>query len=381
MVASVVERPAPDLRVRSEVRAQLRRLIFLVVGLDTLTISLAIVAALQLKFGFAQWPPDSIDWFTGVAVIDFGWLLPLLGGVPGVQRRLLPAPVRPWQRRVQGPAQRARRAPRPWSPCIAYLVNYDMSRGFFALAFGLGTGGLLLERYAVRRHVARRARATCSCTGRRRRRRPAVEELHQALSRQPTLGYQLIGVCSNTSTDAERRRAPARRSRTEAVRVCREVGADTLLIAGGSVTSSVDLRRIGWELEDDDIDLIVVPSLIDVAGPRIHMRPVAGLPFVHVEPPQVARAMKWGKAIFDRLGSLLLLVALAPLFALGRSGHQGRERRSGLLPARAHRGRGQEFGVWKFRSMVLDADAAHQELVAAEHAGARCSSSSRPTPG
>ena len=188
MVAAVVERHAPDLRVRSEVRAQLRRLIFLVVGLDMLTISLAIVAALQLKFGFAQWPPQSIDWFTGIAVIDFGWLLPCwaasLALTDAYSRRQFARGADEFKALLKGSATAAAVV-----AMLAYLVNYDMSRGFFALAFGLGTGALLLERYAVRQHVARRRSRNALmhrvvAVGDDR----SVIELHQALTRQPTLG-------------------------------------------------------------------------------------------------------------------------------------------------------------------------------------------------
>jgi exopolysaccharide biosynthesis polyprenyl glycosylphosphotransferase len=153
------------------------------------------------------------------------------------------------------------------------------------------------------------------------------------------------------------------------VRASREHGADTLLIANGSFASSVDLRQVGWELEGSDIDLIVVPNLIDVAGPRIHMRPVAGLPFVHVEPPQVARAMRWSKAAFDRIGALLVLLALAPVFVAVAAAVKldggpvfYRHRRIGL--------NGREFGVWKFRSMVAGADRGHAALVDQSGAGA-----------
>jgi exopolysaccharide biosynthesis polyprenyl glycosylphosphotransferase len=156
----------------------------------------------------------------------------------------------------------------------------------------------------------------------------------------------------------------------DAVELCALHGADTLLVATGAHTSSADLHRIGWQLEDTDIDLIVVPSLIDVAGPRIHMRPVSGLPFLHVEPPQVARAMKWGKAVFDRCGALLLLVLLSPVIvavAVAVKLESGgpvlfRHRRIGVG--------GREFGVWKFRSMVADAESQHDELVAASESGA-----------
>ena len=267
MAAVVVEQPAPLLRARSEIRAQMRRLIVRVVVLDALTITAAILAAVQLKFGVADWPPADIDWFTGIAVVDFGWLLPVwvasLAFSDAYSRRQFARGSDEFKALLKGSASAAAVV-----AMAAYLVNYDMSRGFFALTFGLGTGGLVLERYAVRRHVARlRSRDALMHRVVAVGDRFAVEELHQALRRQPTLGYQLVGACSTTDAVLSEGDVPLLGGVADAVDVCREVGADTLLIAGGSFSSSVDLRRIGWELEGDDIDLIVVPSLIDVAGP------------------------------------------------------------------------------------------------------------------
>ena len=74
--------------------------------------------------------------------------------------------------------------------------------------------------------------------------------------------------------------------------------------------------------------------------------------------------MKWGKATFDRTFALAMLVALAPVFvliAIAVKVDTGgpvffRHRRVGVG--------GTEFGVWKFRSMVPEAERLHEELVA-----------------
>ena len=184
------------------------------------------------------------------------------------------------------------------------------------------------------------------------------------LRKNPGLGYRVVAACvlgpDEGTLDESIQRVE---SLDEPVDVCRRMQADTLVVTGGSYSSSVELRRIGWRLDGTDVDLIVVPSLIDVAGPRIHTRPVAGLPLMHIEPPQVARAMKWGKAFFDRIGSLLLITALVPVLVTvsiavaveSRGPVFYRHRRIGV--------RGREFDVWKFRSMVADADARQSELV------------------
>jgi exopolysaccharide biosynthesis polyprenyl glycosylphosphotransferase len=129
-----------------------------------------------------------------------------------------------------------------------------------------------------------------------------------------------------------------------------------VLVARGGYATSQELRRIAWDLEGSDIDLIVVPSLTDVAGPRIHMRPVAGLPLLHVEQPQAGEAGGLSKRLFDLVVSSCALVVLSPLLlvvAVVVKVHDGgpvffRQARIGR--------RGEPFGMLKFRSMVVDAE-------------------------
>jgi exopolysaccharide biosynthesis polyprenyl glycosylphosphotransferase len=80
--------------------------------------------------------------------------------------------------------------------------------------------------------------------------------------------------------------------------------------------------------------------------------------------------MQWRKASFDRLGALSLLLLLAPVLvavAVAIRFESGgpvfyRHRRVGVA--------GREFGVWKFRSMVVDAEVHHEEMVANGAGGA-----------
>jgi exopolysaccharide biosynthesis polyprenyl glycosylphosphotransferase len=178
----------------------------------------------------------------------------------------------------------------------------------------------------------------------------SIAEVVGEIKKNPALGFDVVGSCPSGDNP---------------VVICRELEADTLIVTGGSLSSSWELRRIGWALGDSDIDLIVVPSLLDVAGPRIHMRPVAGLPLMHIEPPQVARAMKWGKTIFDRVGSVVMLVMLAPVLLGIALAVKVETPGPAFYRHRRIGAQGREFGVWKFRSMVTDADVMQTDLVAA----------------
>jgi len=356
------EQPVEALARRSTLRSQLSWVVGTVVALDLLGLAGATVLALQLRFGFAGWPPEQVDWLTGNALIDFGWIVPIwllaLFGTGAYSRRRFGRGVLDLGSLARGTLVAA-----SFVAMLAYLINYDMSRGFFALTFALGTAYLVVQRYLVGRIVARlrrgdRLRHRIVAVGDR----TALTELATALDRHPSLGYELVGVCADQPLGAGST-IPHLGSVSVAVEACLASGADTLLITSGS-HSSDELRQLGWDLQDRDIDLVVVPNLIDVAGPRLRMHPVAGLPFLHVEPPQVARAMRWSKAVVDRVGALLLIVVLAPVMVtvaaavcLDSPGPAlYRQRRVGLG--------GADFGVWKFRSMVQDADLLRTDLAA-----------------
>jgi exopolysaccharide biosynthesis polyprenyl glycosylphosphotransferase len=93
-----------------------------------------------------------------------------------------------------------------------------------------------------------------------------------------------------------------------------------------------------------------------VAGPRIHMSPIAGLPLIHVEAPEFTGGRKALKAFVDRAASLLLVLLLSPvLITLALAIRLTSRGPIFYKQSRVGQG-GREFRVYKFRSMVVDAD-------------------------
>jgi lipopolysaccharide/colanic/teichoic acid biosynthesis glycosyltransferase len=61
------------------------------------------------------------------------------------------------------------------------------------------------------------------------------------------------------------------------------------------------------------VQLVVAPGLIEVAGPRLHIQPVAVLPMLHVEQPQFAGFRRFLMNALDRSIAGLSLIMLLPL--------------------------------------------------------------------
>jgi exopolysaccharide biosynthesis polyprenyl glycosylphosphotransferase len=121
------------------------------------------------------------------------------------------------------------------------------------------------------------------------------------------------------------------------------------------------LRRLAWDLEGLNTDLVVDPGLMEMAGPRLHIAPVDGLPLLRLTHPTFDGASRVVKDVVDRIGAAVLLVVTAPLLlliALMVKSDGGpvffRQDRVGRY--------GKTFKMIKFRSMCVDAEARKAEL-------------------
>lgn len=242
----------------------------------------------------------------------------------------------------------------------SYVAKLELARGYVAVAFPLGMVGLIVSRWMWRQwlHAVRRSggwSARVVAVGGADHVRSLVNEL----DRSTFAGYHVVGVCVPPGTgDLEDSfgTVPVIGGLHDVAHAVARVGAEAVIVTAASSFGPTSLRRLAWALEGSGVEMIVAPSLIDIAGPRIHSRPVAGLPLLHVEAPQYEGPLRVVKDVFERLAALLGLIALSPVFAvvavLIRSGSKGP-----VLYRQTRIGKGGEpFTMTKFRSMVPGAD-------------------------
>lgn len=123
------------------------------------------------------------------------------------------------------------------------------------------------------------------------------------------------------------------------------------------------LRRLAWDLEGTGTEMVIDPGLMQVAGPRLHVSGVLGMPVLRVSEPTFTGFRRVIKELVDRGGAALLLMLLAPLF-LVVSALIAIESRGPIFYRQRRVGKdGSEFTIVKFRTMHCDADRRLAELV------------------
>jgi len=140
------------------------------------------------------------------------------------------------------------------------------------------------------------------------------------------------------------------------------VGADTVAVAGSGALGDHGLRRLAWSLEGLPVDLLVAPGLTDVAGPRVAIRPVDGVPLLQVDAPQFTGWRRVAKGAFDRvLASTTLLVLAVPLALVALAVRLTSSGPACYRQTRVGRG-GRTFRIWKFRTMHVGADQIQHDM-------------------
>lgn len=352
--------PAPVWPLQAGSPPWQRRLVRSLVLLDLGLASLAGFVALLLRFGGES--TGVYELLTVVFPIGFVGMVALMRGY---EARFLGSGSEEYRRVADAGIRYLALA-----ATAAYGIQYDLARGYVLVAFPLAIVFAVLGRYAARQwlHAARRSGRYSHKVLVLGRERSAAELVRQ-LRKETHTGFDVVGACIDGRDVAEVEGVPVLGTATGGVVAALHAsGADTVAIAAWSPLSQHDLRRLSWELEGSCVDLVVAPSVADIAGPRIHIRPVAGLPLLHVEQPEFTGSRRVVKGAFDRsvaaLALLLLLPFLVMVGVVVRLTSPGPAVFKQVRVGKA----GSTFRMWKFRSMRITAEAELDALIEANEA-------------
>lgn len=181
---------------------------------------------------------------------------------------------------------------------------------------------------------------------------PELEELERRLTSDPRTGFELVQVMPDpASPDA----IDAWLDQLQ--QALHDYDVDAVAVSKTPNMTGEAIRRLSWRLEGPSIELLVAPDLGDVTGPRLNVRPAAGLPLLHLEEPRLTGPQALFKRVMDVVAAGLGLLLISPLLlVIGAVIRLTSPGPALFFQDRVGRG-GEVYRLVKFRTMYQGAEA------------------------
>ncbi|WP_353365727.1 sugar transferase [Mycobacterium sp.] len=253
---------------------------------------------------------------------------------------------------------------------LSMLLKLDIARGYLAIALPLGVVGLTLNRRLARRVVVslrRRGRMLNAvlAVGALQ----SVRGLVESVARHPEDGYTVVAACIpgrggvDVTDVAELGDLPLYPDNGNFEEAIRASGAHTVAVTSTDHLGPCGFRDLSWQLEKLDVDLVVSPGMVDLAGPRLAVRSLARVPLIQIAKPRYDGAKGFQKRAFDLCFSLMVLAAALPVMLLAATAIKLTSKGQVFYTAERIGLNGEPFRMIKFRTMIADAEQRLTEVI------------------
>ena len=226
---------------------------------------------------------------------------------------------------------------------VSYIFKLEISRLFVLSIFPFGLLVLFIVRRILRRRLLR-ARSQGRYLSRVLLLHSAVSDpVEQRLALAQHAGFNIV----HKIVTAEKVNFDVK----EIVSNALSNNCDSIMVGQSAVISATELRKLGWALEQTNIDLIVAPAVTEIAGPRLKVSNVEGLPLLHLEQPAFSGASRVTKRILDLTISIVGLIFISPFLLIVAILIKSSDRGSVLYTQKRIGQNNKEFNVYKFRTM------------------------------
>lgn len=331
--------------------------------IDALVAVFAAVIGVAVRFGEA---PSTAHLLLGL-ILPPAWLIAVAVN-HGYERRYLAVGVEEYRALVRATVSLVALV-----GFVSFAGHLNLARGFVTVVFPTLLVASLTVRRMQRHRIYKRRRQGQSMqrtvvVGRA----DSVRGLVRRIQSAPAEGMLVVAACvsgldSDWDGSSEVEGVPVFGYPEEALSAVDLFDAEVVAVASHPDLVGKELRRLAWSLEEREVDLVVSPGILEVAGPRLSIRPVAGMALLHVERPPRSGIRRTVKRLVDSMLTLVVclfalpvLVVVAVVVRLDSPGPiLFRQKRVGA--------QGEEFWMLKFRTMVADAEVRLVDLGSAGH--------------
>ncbi|WP_284974676.1 sugar transferase [Arthrobacter sp. efr-133-TYG-104] len=194
-----------------------------------------------------------------------------------------------------------------------------------------------------------------------------VRYVIKQINRRSGAPYSILGAClpgarRGAVLAVDHLRVPVLASIYGIATTVHQTGANAVIVAGPVPGGNQFIQELGWRLEEDAAELVLAATLTNVAGPRIHWRPVDGLPLMHVDIPHYSGGKHTLKRVMDIAVAAIALAVLSPVLLVLALIVRWDSPGPVLFTQERIGKQGTTFRMLKFRSMVVDAESRVDEL-------------------
>jgi exopolysaccharide biosynthesis polyprenyl glycosylphosphotransferase len=238
-----------------------------------------------------------------------------------------------------------------WSPLLAELVF------FWGAAIGLVVAGRATARAVCRQAVPYLQNTIIVGAG------DVGQLVARKLLKHPEYGINLVGFVDAAPKEPRRELAHLTLlgSPDDLPELVRAHDVERVVIAFSN-ESHEELLHLIRSLKGLSVQIDIVPRLFEILGPGVEIHTVEGLPLVGLPQVKLSRSSRLLKRTLDVALSGLALLLLAPLFGLIALKIK-RDSAGPVFFRQLRMGyRDEPFHMFKFRTMVADADARREEV-------------------
>jgi exopolysaccharide biosynthesis polyprenyl glycosylphosphotransferase len=310
------------------------------------------------RVGFSS-AADARAYAMGAAVLAVAWLISL-SGQGSYEIRRITTGTREYQGVVRAGAALAGSV-----AIVCYLANALIGRTFVAIVIPTGIAMMLVVRFLLRKSVYRHRRqgewcSTILAVGTSE----SVQHLADIARRTPEAGLVVVGACVEDAVEGDEVApgVPVVGDVANAAELAESLDVDVVAVAGSGLGPR-RIRELGWALEGTRRNMVMAPGLTEVAGPRVYVSPVDGLPLMWVDQPEFSGTRRVVKRAVDIIGALFALIIASPvLLVIGLAVRLTSRGPAIYRSTRAGQG-SREITVYKFRSMYRDAESRRPALL------------------